>query len=212
MVSDGRPEQTDKYSRALRREKDYTVTDRRMGTVMRQSIRTDICSHIERNPDGTVKILAVSDSHGRDNGMLKAMAREEPFQLFFHLGDSQKKERELKAMVSCPCYMVAGNCDFDTDLPSSRIVEAAGHRILLTHGHRDLVSMTYEYLLERAQREHCDIVLAGHTHVPVNEYRDGVWLLNPGSITWPRQESREKSYMVIYLRENGTADPWIRYL
>ena len=36
--------------------------------------------------------------------------------------------------------------------------------------------------LSAARRSKADVLLFGHTHVPLAEYRDGVYLLNPGSL------------------------------
>jgi len=37
----------------------------------------------------------------------------------------------------------------------------------------------------------------GHTHRPYFEERDGITVLNPGSLSFPRQEGRKSSYMIL---------------
>lgn len=43
----------------------------------------------------------------------------------------------------------------------------------------------------------------GHTHKPYLETKDGVTILNPGSLSYPRQEGRRPSYMIMDIDEAG---------
>ena len=45
------------------------------------------------------------------------------------------------------------------------------------------------------------ITLFGHTHIPVTVYEEGVWLVNPGSVSAPRQG--KPTYAVIDIEQNG---------
>ena len=40
-------------------------------------------------------------------------------------------------------------------------------------------------------------IMFGHTHRPYFEERDGITVLNPGSLSFPRQEGRKSSYMIL---------------
>ena len=52
-----------------------------------------------------------------------------------------------------------------------------------------------------------------HTHKPHLEYcRDGLVVLNPGSLSYPRQEGRKPSYMLMELDHQGEAHFTICYL
>ena len=44
-----------------------------------------------------------------------------------------------------------------------------------------------------------DILLHGHTHIPIWEEHEGIFVLNPGSVTIPKAGSK-RSYMTL---ENG---------
>jgi putative phosphoesterase len=57
-----------------------------------------------------------------------------------------------------------------------------GKRFFFTHGH--VYDVKYGlYRLDLAAREYqADIALFGHTHVPYEEYADGLYLFNPGSL------------------------------
>ena len=57
-----------------------------------------------------------------------------------------------------------------------------------------------------------DIVMFGHTHRPVIDYTRDVIALNPGSLSYPRQEGRRPSYIVMDLDKNGKANFEIKYL
>jgi hypothetical protein len=42
-----------------------------------------------------------------------------------------------------------------------------------------------------------DIVMFGHTHKPVIQTVDGLTLINPGSLSYPRQQDRKCSYIMM---------------
>ena len=60
----------------------------------------------------------------------------------------------------------------------------------------------------RAKEEACDVVLFGHTHMPLVTEEDGVLFVNPGSVALPRQADRRRTYAVINV-ENGKASAHI---
>lgn len=77
---------------------------------------------------------------------------------------------------------VRGNCDFDSLLPWEEELSVEGKKIFFTHGYTYQVKMTL-YNLECAARDRkADIALYGHTHQAEIEYRDGLYLMNPGSL------------------------------
>lgn len=45
-----------------------------------------------------------------------------------------------------------------------------------------------------------DVVLHGHTHIPIWEEHEGIYVLNPGSVTIPKANSK-RGYMLL---EDGT--------
>ena len=73
-----------------------------------------------------MKILIVSDTHGRDENLEKAVYREEPFDYLIHCGDVEGREIFIEALVDCPCCIVSGNNDFFSDLPREEIIDLAG--------------------------------------------------------------------------------------
>lgn len=85
-----------------------------------------------------LRILIMSDSHGRNENVELAIAqvREEigEFQMLIHLGDVGDA-REIESLAGVPCYIVRGNTDYDAKLLNANVIEAGGHRIFATHGH-----------------------------------------------------------------------------
>lgn len=101
---------------------------------------------------------------------------------------------------------VAGNNDppeLHERLGLARVVEVEGLRIGLTHGHHGPGRTTPD----RAWRTFADAdppvhaVAFGHSHQPVVERRDGVWLLNPGS---PTDRRRQPAFSLLALEVDGS--------
>ena len=88
-----------------------------------------------------MKILVVSDTHGRDSGLERAVELERPFDMLIHCGDVEGREDYIEVLAECPCCIVSGNNDFFSDLPREEEITIAGTRILVTHGHYYGVSM-----------------------------------------------------------------------
>lgn len=160
-----------------------------------------------------MRILIISDSHGHDTNVRRVIQKEAPLDALIHLGDSQESEEHMRQMAGCPVYMVAGNCDYFTNLPAVQFVELGKHRVMITHGHHYYVSVGPQDLLEEAKTNGCSIVIYGHTHRPLMDGTDGeVLVLNPGSISFPRQEGKHPSYMVMEIDEEGEAHFRLNYL
>lgn len=161
-------------------------------------------------------ILIMSDSHGRNENVELAIAqvREEigEFQMLIHLGDVGDA-RELESLAGVPCYIVRGNTDYDAKLLNANVIEAGGHRIFATHGHLYQVDMRLDLLRFAALENDCDIAMYGHTHVPyLEEDPDDVTILNPGSISKPRQADHRYTYMVMEIDDEDEVTYELRYV
>ena len=159
-----------------------------------------------------MKVLVVSDTHGRDESLEMAVALEQPFDYLIHCGDVEGREFFIEALAECPCTIVAGNNDFFSDLPREDEILLEGHKIMVTHGHNYGVSMDLYGVSEEAAARGCEIVCFGHTHKPVVEKKNGVLVINPGSLSFPRQEGRRPSYAVMELYKGEEPEIEIRYL
>ena len=143
------------------------------------------------------KILIMSDSHGTAVYAIQAIEREKPIDLLIHLGDLQGSDREISAAAGCPCLFVRGNCDYDHMIPLSREIPIGKHKIFAAHGHMQHVRDGTEYLERTAKSYGCDIAMYGHTHVPDLREKEDITVLNPGSISRPRQTKPKKTYVVM---------------
>ncbi|MDC7289668.1 metallophosphoesterase [Blautia schinkii] len=159
-----------------------------------------------------MKVLIVSDTHGRDEKLEEAVMQEAPFDMLIHCGDVEGREFFIEALAECPCCIVAGNNDFFADLPREQEIEIAGRRILITHGHYYGVSMDVYGVLEEARSRNCEVVMFGHTHRPMVLERGGMLAVNPGSLAFPRQEGRKPSYAVLDTGRGDKFEVTIKYL
>ncbi len=163
-----------------------------------------------------MKMLIASDIHGSAHycrKLLDAWDREKPEQVLL-LGDLlyhgprndlpegyNPKEvitllNERKDSILC----VRGNCDTEVDqmvlefpiMASYAWIATDEYRIFATHGH--------EYNADRLPPLRSgDILLHGHTHIPVWETTGNIRVFNPGSVSIPKGGSRPM-YMML---ENG---------
>lgn len=161
-----------------------------------------------------MKWLIASDLHGSAETcerLLEAFEREKADRILF-LGDilyhgprndlpsgyEPKKVIELLNSKKDIFLCVRGNCDTEVDqmvlefpvLASYALLPYGKRTIFLTHGHK----FSKEKLPPLKKG---DVLLHGHTHVPVcEETEEGIWILNPGSVTIPKGGS-EKGYMTF---------------
>ncbi len=159
-----------------------------------------------------MKILIVSDTHGRDTNLEFVVEKEAPFDMLIHCGDVEGREFFIEALAECPCCIVAGNNDFFSDLPREEEITLGGRKALVTHGHYYGVSMDLYGITEEAASRGCEIVLFGHTHRPTAERCNGVLAVNPGSLAYPRQQGRRPSYAVMEASRTCGVQVEIRYL
>ena len=161
-----------------------------------------------------MKILVVSDTHRKDDNLKLVLSEECPLDMLIHLGDAEGSEHFIPDWVNpeCRMEMVLGNNDFFSRLDREREIDIAGHKAFITHGHYYGVSMGPEGLVDEAKSRGCDIAMYGHTHRLFLDVIDGVTVLNPGSLSYPRQEGRRPSYMIIHVDADGKMDYQQKYL
>lgn len=150
-----------------------------------------------------MRVLIVSDTHGKNGNLEKVLRLVAPLDLVFHLGDLEGSEGYIENIAPCPVHMVSGNNDFFTSVPAEKIVVIGRHKIFMSHGHRYGVSFDTVRIKEVAREHGCDVVFFGHTHRPVIDQEDDVIAVNPGSISYPRQENRRPSYVLMDIDRYG---------
>ena len=160
-----------------------------------------------------MRTLIISDTHGRHEGVDEILEREGEFDMLIHLGDVEGGEIYLDVMFECPKYIVRGNNDFFSQTDKEKEISIGKYRAFLTHGHMYGVSFELETIKEEARARKVDIVMFGHTHKPHLEYcEDGLVVLNPGSLSYPRQDGRKPSYMLMEIDRNGEAHYTVCYV
>jgi uncharacterized protein len=147
-----------------------------------------------------VLVAAVADTHlprGSRTLSEACLERLAAADLILHAGDvsSAAALEELRALGP-PVRAVHGNADdaeLRAALPEELVVDAAGARMGLVHIPGPSAGRERRLL---ARFPGCDAVLFGHTHLPVLERHEGVWLLNPGSPT-ERRRGPFRSMLVL---------------
>ena len=128
-----------------------------------------------------MKLAVFSDSHGKTDGMLRAVRESRPDRII-HLGDYARDAFAVeRAFPELQHHCVRGNCDFAPDAPDSLLLSLEGKNILITHGHIHGVKSGLSALFAAAGKAGADIVLFGHTHKALQCERDGVRFINPGA-------------------------------
>lgn len=150
-----------------------------------------------------MKILVMSDSHGRRDLVKKCIRQNSQSEVIIHLGDYVSDFDDLQFTFPDRMFInVKGNGDFYRDVPLVQTVTFEGVRIFLTHGHLHGVKYSLNALTAAALKENAQICLYGHTHESYNKYHDGLYVMNPGSLAYPRGSSYA-SYGLIEICPQG---------
>ena len=152
-----------------------------------------------------MRILVISDSHGRNDDVEGLIDQAGHIDMLIHCGDVVSGEDYIRSLVDCPVYMVGGNSDYNLDLPRELELTIGSYRVFVIHGHMSWVNWGVDHLRQIAVENHYDIVMFGHTHVPFIQIEDNLTILNPGSLSYPRQEDRMPTFLIMEIDEYGMA-------
>lgn len=161
-----------------------------------------------------MKILIVSDTHGKLHNLTEVIEREKPIDWLLHLGDVEGQEDEIALLADCRVGIVSGNNDWFTRLSRELELVIGGVRIFMTHGHRYDVYSGADCIKAQGIVRGADVVMFGHTHCPhiERDKESGILILNPGSISCPRQAGRRPSYIIMEIKSDKQIECEIRYL
>lgn len=149
-----------------------------------------------------MRIIVFSDSHGNRRNLDYALQAQPNARHVFFLGDCVADIEAIKEFYPDRIFhIVKGNCDYNQVEPNLGLTAVNGVKILYTHGHTLAVKSTTEHLIARARQEGAAVTLYGHTHIANTEYADGVFLVNPGSVSCAR--AGRNSYAVIDITDKG---------
>jgi uncharacterized protein len=162
-----------------------------------------------------MRALALSDTHSprRWKACPPALLPElERADVILHAGDVCTPD-VLDLLASfAPVHVVMGNNDVREvarwGAPETLEVELAGVRVGMVHdsGQKQGRTARLRRLFPTA-----DLVVFGHSHIPLDEVGDGVRILNPGSPT-DRRRQPAGTYGVLDLRDGAVVDARIEQL
>ena len=160
-----------------------------------------------------MKFMIASDIHGSAyycRHLLDRHTAEAPERLIL-LGDilyhgprnTIPKGYDTKEVIGMPnplsdhILCIHGNCDSEVDqlvldfrlIEDHTLLQICNYTVFLTHGHRYNRDTLPPELLPG------DILLYGHSHVPIHDDCGGILCINPGSVSIPREDSPH-SYMI----------------
>lgn len=153
-----------------------------------------------------MKVLLMSDTHGRLDNAKMIIERLLPDHLdaVLHCGDYIHDTTSLaRDYPSINFYAVPGNCDlfYGGGTESDKLVMLENVPIFMTHGHRyDVKWGSYDSLIDDAQAHDAKVAVCGHSHEAYIDKKDGVLVINPGSLTLPR-DSFHPSYALLELQD-----------
>lgn len=138
-----------------------------------------------------MKVAVIADTHGDISFAKKVLSRHADIDRLIHLGDHSWDAKALQSLFKVPVDVVRGNNDYGEKAPYDKLIRLAGHKILLTHGHKYNVYFGPDHLYYRAREIGASYVFYGHTHQYRDDMIDGIRLINPGSASLPRDGQAE---------------------
>ncbi len=166
-----------------------------------------------------MRLAFFSDSHGDVTALRDAMdaaTLHGKIDMFLFLGDGiydfldlqpYMKKHNPMALIQA----VRGNNDPAMHgLREEAVISAGGIWIYLTHGHRQQVKLSDRLLIDEARYRRCRIALFGHTHKAFCQEKDGILLMNPGSVALPAGEVPAAG--MIEITEGNNITPKLIYL
>lgn len=159
-----------------------------------------------------MKILIVSDNHGRTGNLEQLVKAHGDMDYFIHAGDTEGSEDYIAALVDCPSAIVGGNNDYFSDMPTDLTVSLGKNKVWITHGHLYGIYRGSARLEKEMDRRGADFTVVGHTHMPKIEWCGDKAIVNPGSISQPRQPGRRPSYIIMEIDREEQVHFTICYL
>ncbi|GGH99644.1 MULTISPECIES: YfcE family phosphodiesterase [Mammaliicoccus] len=145
-----------------------------------------------------MKWIVVSDNHGEQGVLHEIYDKYREADLFLHLGDSEFDYDDTELSLY---QRVKGNCDFDPRFPIEDQGKMQDVPYFFTHGHRYEVKGSRNVLSAHAKNARAKFAFYGHSHVALCELIDGVYCINPGSISQTRGRWEETYAMIEFDRE-----------
>lgn len=129
-----------------------------------------------------MKILVITDSHGRKDLIEKVLDRENP-NIVISTGDYCDDLDDIQYMYdNIKFHIVKGNCDFGNRKYEDDYILDIGKRFFLTHGHLYNVKSYMNEIEKKSEELKVDCVCFGHTHIPYRAQKNNIEYFNPGAL------------------------------
>ena len=148
-----------------------------------------------------MRIAVISDTHGMNEDIIKALMSIDKPDMLIHLGDYADDGEKISKILGIPITIVKGNGDPFSNYNEDELIEVHGKKLFLTHGHRHNVVRNLDTLYYKAVEMGADMALFGHTHLAVNLVHDNLIIMNPGSPSLPRGDLFTKTFGLINIGE-----------
>ncbi len=162
-----------------------------------------------------MKAVVISDTHipSRARDIPKVIWNEiETADLIIHAGDFTTVDFYVELKSVKPIKAVHGNMDeielFHL-LKEKEIFELEGVKVGLTHGFGAPYGIE-QRVLKMFEKDEVDLIIFGHSHIPVFKEINGIKLLNPGTPT-DTIYARRQSYAILEIKDK-TIRAEIKYL
>lgn len=140
------------------------------------------------------KILVFSDPHGNKKA-IESILKDANYDISMCCGDYLVDINYMKQNID---LFVLGNNDWD-DHHSDIDIKIEGLTIHMEHGHM-IGSYSQlndkNYMKNYLTSTNYDVLLIGHTHIPLIHSYNNKAIINPGSCAYPRNNSRP-SYVIL---------------
>lgn len=160
-----------------------------------------------------MKLFFISDIHGSLHFLKLALEcfHQEKGDFIILLGDSlyhgprnplpqdynPQEVANLLNKYAHKIISVRGNCDSEVDQMLIKYPMMSDYSFILYNGRRIFLSHGHLYGPENMPDLHSgDLFAFGHIHIPVTENRNGIFIINPGSISLPK-ENYPNSYGIL---------------
>ena len=152
-------------------------------------------------------IAVLSDTHRYESYIKMAAKMCKDADVVLHLGDNVSDVEIIKKEIGKDVIFVKGNCDIERSAKVEQLIELENKKILMTHGHEYGVKSSLLNLNYRAKELGADIALYGHSHIASIEKHDGIWFVNPGSVSLPSGLRHTIAFIEI---KDGVINSWLK--
>ncbi|WP_099189378.1 metallophosphoesterase family protein [Tepidibacter mesophilus] len=142
-----------------------------------------------------MKLGVIGDTHRNYKYIDKAIDYLKECELILHTGDNFQDSKYINKITGVDTIGIRGNCDFE-NVEDEIVFDVKGYRIFLCHGHKYDIKYSLRSIKRRALELNVDIVIFGHSHIPLNYKEDNILFLNPGSTALPRGNS-DRQFVII---------------